>query len=89
MADTAWSWCPECQRWVPQKHMSYFEDGRMCYWCLEGLETPSNYVYEPNRERTQCLYCDSFNTVMLNEFEPGGCNSWRCRDCGEISYFLY
>lgn len=84
MASIEWSWCPGCRCWVPHKKMQYFEDGRLCYWCLEELPTPEKYVYEPYHESIQCVYCDSYNTEPTEDS-----NIWRCRDCGEVSYLLY
>lgn len=83
MSSIEWSWCPGCKRWVPRKKMQYFEGERLCYWCVEGLDTPERYTYEPCHERVQCIYCDSYNTEQMED--P---STWRCRDCGEISYLL-
>lgn len=80
MADKAYAWCQDCQRWVPAEKMNYFDGRRVCQWCMEGTKSLKEYVYEPNHERTQCVFCDSYNTI---EQKPNW-GVFRCNDCGEI-----
>ena len=48
MADKAYAWCQDCQRWVPAEKMNYFDGRRVCQWCMEGTKSLKEYVYEPN-----------------------------------------
>lgn len=80
MADYAMSWCQECHRWVPEKKMNYFDGQRVCQWCLDGVPTPEHLVHDPNFGKTQCLYCDSYDTT---EQAPNW-GTFKCNSCGEI-----
>lgn len=80
MAEFIKAWCPDCKRWVPYKQMHYFDGLRVCTWCMEGTQAPVEYVHEPNHEKTQCVFCDSYNTT---EQKPDW-GTFRCNDCGEV-----
>ena len=60
--------------------MNYFDGHRVCIWCMEGTPQPSRLVYDPHHEETQCIFCDSYNTI---EQKPKW-NWYKCNDCGEI-----
>lgn len=84
MADVGYCWCPECKKWVPEHLMNidHDDDGqliRVCTPCLEGTSQDNHFVYDPNFDRVQCVYCDSFNTV---EQAPQW-NTFMCMDCGQ------
>lgn len=80
MDDFSRSWCQECRRWVPAHKMNYFDGMRVCQWCLDGLPTPEEYVHDPYHGKTQCIFCDSWNTV---EQAPQW-GTFMCQECGEI-----
>ena len=80
MAEYAMSWCQECRRWVPAHKMNYFDGQRVCQWCLDGVETPANFVEDHHHEQIQCIYCDSYDTV---EQAPLW-GTFKCNACGEI-----
>ena len=60
--------------------MNYFDGHRVCIWCMEGTPQPSGLVYDTHHEETQCIFCDSYNTI---EQKPKW-NWYKCNDCGEI-----
>ena len=78
--DTAYSWCQDCKKWVPAEEMNYFDGHRVCTWCMEGTEPPRDFVYDPHHEKTQCIFCDSYNTT---EQKPN-LGTFKCNDCGEV-----
>ena len=79
-SDAAMAWCPNCKCWVPFNQMQYFDGIRACEWCVEGTPQPEGLVYDPYHEKTQCIYCDSYDTV---ELKPQW-NVFKCSTCGEI-----
>lgn len=74
------SWCPDCQRWIPANKMNYFDGHRVCQWCLDSVSTPEIYVYDPNREKVCCIFCDSADVTKLTA-QP---EIFKCNACGEI-----
>lgn len=76
----AYSWCRECKKWVPVDYMLYDDETGLsvCSFCLEGTE--SDFVYDPHHEQTQCIYCDSYDTV---ELKPEW-KKFKCNTCGEV-----
>lgn len=77
--EMSFAWCQECKCWVPASKMNYFDGNRVCQWCLDGVPTPENFVRDPHHEQTQCIYCDSYDTV---EQQPNW-GTFKCNSCGE------
>lgn len=75
-SEPSWCWCQDCKKWVPIQNMNYFDGMRVCDWCLEGTVQPSGFIEELRHEDTQCIYCDSYDTVEQN-------NMYKCNTCGE------
>jgi hypothetical protein len=68
---------------VPVGNMNYFEDMKVCYWCMNQKqdEPPHDkFVYEPHYGQVQCIMCDSYNTIKIESTQP---QKYRCRECGE------
>lgn len=80
MADHTMTWCQECKRWVPESKMNYFDGKRICQWCLDGVSTPEEFIYDPYHEGIQCIFCDSWDTT---EQVPKW-RTFKCNSCGEI-----
>lgn len=85
MSDIGRCHCPICKKWVPENlmHRDYDDtDGhliRICIPCMEGTSDQNSYVYDPNHERTECVYCGSYDTTELRP-------RWlwfKCNECGE------
>lgn len=77
-----YSFCPDCKKWIPANNMNYFDGIKVCDWCLnQNQETPPHdtFVYEPHYGKTQCIWCDSYETDYLGTIPK----KYRCRNCGE------
>lgn len=78
-----YSHCPECKKWVPANKMHYFDGMRACDWCLNQEQEKSphdKFVYDPSYGKTQCIMCDSYNTIYIEGTKP---RKFICRECGE------
>lgn len=77
--DFGYCWCQDCRKWVPAEKMNYFNGYRVCIWCMEGTPQPSELIYDPHHEETQCIFCDSYNTAEQKSQRL----IFKCNDCGE------
>lgn len=83
MAKHSYCFCPECKKWVPSESMNYFDDIRVCHWCLNQIQEqfPHNkFVHEPNYGKVQCIMCDSYETEHIAGTQP---RKYKCTECGE------
>lgn len=79
----SYSYCPECQKWIPSECMNYFDGIRVCNWCLnQEQDRPPHdkFVHDPYYGKVQCIMCDSYNTVYIEGTKP---RKYLCRECGE------
>lgn len=77
-SEYAYAWCQDCKCWVPSNKMNYFDNNRVCIWCLEGIKKPQEFIYDPHHEDVQCIYCDSYNTRVIDS------HTFMCKECNEI-----
>lgn len=65
--------------------MRYEVDGeylKACIWCMDGEESPDEFVLDIEAGLTRCVYCESANT-RIDDWSKG---RFKCLDCEELFY---
>ena len=79
MPSFEYSYCPECQKWVPSDKMHYVDGIKVCDWCLNQIPTPDEFVHDATYGKVRCIWCDSYDTEDLGTIPK----KYKCRECGE------